>query len=197
MAAYPLAGDYVNALNPREFSWEYEGDATGNTYITMFTYDAVDTLLGSVTVVVTAEEGLIFDAEDGRGGILPDEVMALPAWLAEAEWLDESYPLPAIRGVNIGAHSEQVVAAFYSHGEETPAYDAKDINPAVDESWELDEYQLIGAEAEIELGEEPIFRYGWATLNEPEEWREYYTLEYTLLDGLVESIVLIYDCDPE
>ncbi len=190
-------GDYVAALAPTHFAWTYEGAATGVTYLTMRTESPDGAELGEATVAITLDDGAISGEEDGESTSLPEEVNTLDAQLVGARWLDASYALPLIRGVAPGASDIDVVAAFFSKSASEPSYTAQDINPAVDETWEIPEGAHIGgSKLEREDGGWDDV-YGWCTLNEPGEWREYFLLTYHTLGGAVQSIELTYFTDPE
>ena len=190
-------GDYVAALSPTAYSWVYQGAATGETYLTLRT-DAQDgTELGEATVAVALDDQLIDGMETGERETLPEGLEDKEARLVGARWMSEDYALPAIRGVKSGAAKEDVVAAFYSSSAEEPAYNVHDINAAVDETWYIGENAPIGGSSSHCEDGSTSYVYGWCTLDAPDEWREYFTLSYTIPADTVMAIDLGYTTDPE
>ena len=189
-------GDYVAALNPTSYSWVYEGPATGQTYLTLRT-EANGVELGEATVAVMLEDELIDGAETGERETLPEGLGDAEAWLKSARWMSKDYALPFVRGVKPGAAQADVVAAFYSKSAAEPDYTVRDINPAVDENWRIDETAPLGGYAVSREDGGTDFVYGWCTLDEPDQWREYFQLVYHLTRDAVTSIELSYFTDPE
>ena len=67
----------------------------------------------------------------------------------------------------------------------------------MDETWAIpDGAHIGGSRLEREDGGWDDM-YGWCTLDEPGQWREYYLLSYHTLGGEVRSIELTYFTDPE
>ena len=194
---FSTVGDYLGALAPTHFAWTYEGAATGVTYLSMRTDSADGVELGEVTVSITLDDGAISGEPDGESTSLPEEIKGREAWLVGARWLDAAYALPLIRGVGPGASDPQVVSAFFSNSTSEPSYTARDINPAVDETWMIPDGAHIGGEKleREDGGWDDV--YGWCTLDEPGQWREYFLLSYHTLGGAVQSIELTYFTDPE
>jgi len=189
-------GDYVAALKPTSYSWVYEGPATGQTYLTLRT-EADGVELGEATLVVSPEDELIDGAETGERETLPEGLSGLGAWLKSARWMSKDYALPFVRGVKPGAAQADVVAAFFSNSAGEPDYTVHDINPAVDESWWIDDSAPLGGYAVSREDGGVDYVYGWCTLDEPEEWREYFQLVYHLMAEAVTNVELSYFTDPE
>ena len=190
-------GDYVAALSPTAYSWVYQGAATGETYLTLRTDAADGTELGEATVAVALNDQLIDGMETGERETLPEGLEDKEARLVGARWMSEDYALPAIRGVKPGAAKEDVVAAFYSSSAEEPTYNVHDINAAVDETWYIGENAPIGGSSSYCEDGSTSYVYGWCTLDAPDEWREYFTLAYTIPADTVMAIDLGYTTDPE
>jgi hypothetical protein len=194
---FATVGDYVKALSPTSYSWVYQGAATGETWLTLTTNGADGLEAGEATVSVALDDQLIDGKETGECTTLPEGLQDHDAWLVDARWISADYPLPAIRGVKPGAAQADVIKAFFSHSADAPDYSAQDINPAVDDTWQIgDNVMLGGASFESEDGGVD-FVYSWCTLDAPEEWREYNQLVYHISGGTVQSITLRYSSDPE
>jgi hypothetical protein len=194
---FATVGDYVAALSPTGYSWVYQGAATGETYLTLRT-EADGAELGEATVAVALDDALIDGAESGERETLPEGLEDKEAYLVGARWMSADYALPFIRGVKPGASKADVVAAFFSRNPEEPEYSIQDINPAVDESWSIgDGSAPIGGSFSYCEDGSASYVYGWCTLDDPDEWREYYTLTYTIPSDTVASIELVYSTDPE
>jgi hypothetical protein len=191
-------GDYIAALAPTGYSWVYQGAATGETYLTLRTEAADGTELGEATVAVALDGELIDGAETGERETPPVGLFEKEAYLVGARWMSADYALPAIRGVKPGAAKADAVAAFYSRNAEEPEYTIQDINPAVDETWYIgnESAPLGGGSSHCEDGS-TSYVYGWCTLDAPDEWREYFTLSYTIPADTVAAIDLSYFTDPE
>ena len=196
-SGFKTVGDYAAALSPTSCSWVYQGAAIGETYLTLHAENAEGVQLGEATLSVNLDDQLIDGVEEGQRETLPEGLSDKDAWLVSAEWHDALYKLPCIRGVAPGAAQADVVAAFFSHNQELPDYSAQDINPAVDDTWQIgDNVMLGGASFESEDGGVD-FVYSWCTLTAPDEWREYLQLVYHISGGTVGSITLRYSSDPE
>jgi hypothetical protein len=194
---FVTVGDYVAALAPTSYSWVYQGAATGETYLTLSTETESGEELGDATIAVSLDDELIDGMESGQRETLPEGLQDQEAWLVDAHWMSKDYPLPTIRGIAPGASQEDVVAAFFSLSREQPEYAAKDINPAVDDTWLINEYARIGGFSSESEDGGVDYTYGWCTLDAPDEWREYDQLVYHILGGVVRSIDLSYSSDPE
>ena len=192
-------GDYAALLSPDGCAWAYQGPATGETYLTLRTAAEDGTPLGEVTLRVTLEDGLIEGLEAGESEALPEGLEGLEATLLSAKWQRADYPLPAIRGVQPGAAQADVAAAFFTLSAGLADYTIQDINPAVDETWYRNETWPVGGFTLPTENADGIaaFLYGWCTLDEPDQWREYRSLFYHLDGGVVSSIDLSYSTDPE
>lgn len=194
---FATVGDYVAALAPTGYSWVYQGAATGETYLTLRT-EADGAELGEATVVVPLDGELIDGAETGERETLPEGLEDKEAYLVGARWMSAHYALPTIRGVKPGAAKADVVQAFFSRNAEEPEYTIQDINPAVDETWYIgaESAPLGGSSSHCEDGS-TSYVYGWCTLDDPDAWREYFTLTYTIPSDTVAAIELSYFTDPE
>jgi hypothetical protein len=195
---FATVGDYVAALSPTGYSWVYQGAATGETYLTLRTETDNGAELGEATISVALDGELIDSAETGERATLPEGLEDKEAWLVGARWLSANYALPFVRGVKPGAAQADVVAAFFSNSAEEPDYTIQDINPAVDETWLIGggSMPIGGSFNHYEDGSTACV-YSWCTLDEPDEWREYYALAYTFPVDTVSSIELSYFTDPE
>lgn len=189
-------GDYVAKLTPTACSWAYQGAATGETYLTLFSA-ANGSQLGETTVGISPVDGVIAGVESGMSESLPEGLSGLEARFIGARWLSADYALPAIRGLMPGAAQADVVSAFYSRSADRPDYAVQDINPSVDETWRIDENTQIGGFSSEGKDGGMDYVYGWCTLDAPDEWREYRVLTYHIADGLVQNIKLTYETDPE
>ncbi len=191
--------DYAALLSPDRCAWAYQGPATGETYLTLSTTAEDGAPRGEVTLRVTLENGLIDGREDGESDSLPEGLDGLTADLLGAKWQRADYPLPAVRGLKPGAAQADVAAAFFSRVSGSASYAVQDINPAVDEAWRIDETWPVGGFTLTQEGKDGFaaFVYGWCTLDEPDQWREYRSLFYHLDDGAVSAIDLTYGTDPE
>jgi hypothetical protein len=175
----------------------YQGAATGATYLTLITEAADGTELGEATVSVNLDDQLIDGAETGQRETLPEGLKDQQAWLVDARWMSADYALPFIRGIKPGAAQEDVVSAFFSRSQEEPQYSIQDINPAVDETWRINENANLGASVSACEDGSVNYVYGWCTLDTPDDWREYDQLVYHIAGGFVVSIDLTYSSDPE
>lgn len=193
---FKTVGDYAKALSPTSYSWVYQGAATGETWLTMTTTGADGLEAGEATVAV-ALDSLIGGQETGERATLPEGIQDKDARLVDARWISADYPLPFVRGVKPGADQADVVKAFFSRSADAPDYSIQDINPAVDEAWQIDANAFIGARASACEDGSTDFVYGWCTLDAPDEWREYERLTYHIAGGAVLSIDLNYTSDPE
>ena len=191
--------DYAALLSPDRCAWAYQGPATGETYLTLSTTAEDGAPRGEVTLRVTLENGPIDGREDGESDSLPEGLDGLTADLLSAKWQRADYPLPAIRGVQPGAAQADVVAAFFTRSAGVADYTVQDINPAVDETWYRNETWPVGGFTLATGNADGIeaFLYGWCTLDEPDQWREYRSLFYHMDDGVVSAIDLAYSTDPE
>ncbi len=192
-------GDYAALLSPDDCAWAYQGPATGETYLTLRSAAEDGAPLGEVTLRVSLEDGLIEGLEAGESEALPEGLDDLGADLLSAKWQRADYPLPAIRGVQTGAAQADVVAAFFTRSAGVADYTVQDINPAVDETWYRNETWPVGGFTLATGNADGIeaFLYGWCTLDEPDQWREYRSLFYHMDDGVVSAIDLAYSTDPE
>lgn len=173
-------GEYVEALAPASYGWAYEGDATGNTYLTLTSPTAVATLF------LSTPDGRIDGKQDAEhqyeapGTGLPPEILALPATLRGLDYGSGFTALPGIRDIPIGASVEEVVSGFLYKGTAPVLYGFADVYPAGNPE-AFTEGRLIGGRVEDDW-----IHYGWADIEE--DWKIYYNLVYNLEDGKVARI---------
>ena len=193
-SALHTVGDYVQCVSPTAYICNIGGPMSGmnEVVLALRTDDTKGEALGFAMVAFTADGKVLEQIPPGEFDVLPEAILSLEARLVEAWWMSDAYALPTIRGVKVGAAAQDVVQAFFSRNPELPEYTITDLNPAVDETWNIREGALIGAEASTEPGENntsSLYSYGWCNLNNANEKRTYYSLEYGVRKGSVFSIV--------
>lgn len=187
-------GDYVSAYRPSHYTWHYQGEATGETYIELFCEG------GNITVAVPDVKDIL-DPERGQDPAtqLPDEAMEHSAYVRGAIWAADGFDLPAVRGLTVGASREEVIGSFPAYGDEI-LYDISLLNPNTDDSWNIQADFIGGRVLPMQpdaSGYDEMIEYVWCELESADQWREYYTLRYFISEGQVAEIQLSYECDPE
>lgn len=173
-------GDYVAAFSPASYGWVYEGDATGNTDLTMTGPTAMATLY------ISTPDGMIDGQQDAArqyeepGTGLPPEILALPATLRALDYGEGFAALPSIRDIPIGATIQEVVFLFLYRGDAPVLYGFQDVYPEGNPD-DFTAGRLIGGRIE-----EDAIHYGWADIEA--DWKTYYHLAYLLEDGKVARI---------
>lgn len=182
-------GDYVNAMDPTNYSWFFIGEATGETQLTLNNPD------GRIAIRFKTPDGTIGGLVEGESEQLPAEILELKAIAVSIEWLNEYFSaIPTIRGIEVGAPEEKVLSGFLRNGDGDVMYTIEDINKEADESWIAD-WAFVGGKLVPKGGSGGFYEwdtlvYGWCALTGPEEWKEYYKLEYQLDGDAVRSIRL-------
>lgn len=196
---YKTIQDFYNLVAPCMYLLNNKAlDRTGSrNIITLQSIDEEGNTLGYVQLATSdkriyQDEGMYKD-----GALIPSEILKCKAVLIEANWLDQRFALPPIRGVGIGAKATEVTNAFFTYNTKEPLYMLQDLNKKANNSWSVDSSFFVGAKAMHRLGENmtSLYEFGWCTLNKPHEWRENYTLSYGVKENKVFSIILSYRSD--
>lgn len=162
-------GDYIDALKPLEFSWFFEGDATGNTLFTL-TVEG-----GSVTLLVRDAQDYQNDEEGLVGATqLSGAVLGQAAKLLEAYWDGEAFTLIKLpRGLKLGDTKEQLLTAI--GGLELAGLEADEFEEGYDET----------ASCMIDFPEDDA------------EWQEHSGFDFFLKDGKIAQAQMWYYTDAE
>jgi len=184
--------DYVNAVHPTGFSWDYLGELTKQTQLTMQCNG------GTMTICFVAENGTVDGKAKGQDTELPEEIMGLSATVEAIEWLSKDFTgIPMVRGIAIGDSKEKVLASFLLKGtDEKQLYTIEDLNAQANRDWIAD-WAFVGGRF-VEKGDFYTYdalEYGWCELKGKEEWKLYYNILYDLVENKVHSVRLYIEGD--
>ncbi len=164
---FTTMGEYVEALKPTFYSWYYEGDATGVTYFDL------EVPGGGVTLSVSDVPDYQ-DDDQGLEGVseLKGDVLTKEATLVGASWETEQLSFVFLpRGLKLGDSKEKLEQAF----------------PDLD--WT--------AAAEGEDTYEEAASIMLTVPEDPEQWHQYYGLDFFVKDGVIEMAQYWYSTDAE
>lgn len=168
-SGYETMQDYIDAFQPTEFSWAFEGEATGITTFTLAVQG------GNISLsVVDAKK--YQDDEKGLVGSdkLEGDVLGQPAELTSAYWEDASFDkLPLPRGLKLGDTKEQLQSAI---GE----LEFASLEPG---EYEEDYDETAGCMLSIPA--------------DGSEWQIYYGFDFYLKEGKLNQAQLWYYTDAE
>ena len=183
--------DYVEAFAPQKYSWWYEGEATGVTYL-IFSGEYAD-----ATVMLTSPDGTILgmqEAEDQLtqiGDALPEQILSLTCYMSEiCIWGKEFSAIVPVRGIHIGDARDKVLNAYLNKGVDgaLALYTNKDVYPDI-ETFDYDEWYLVGGQHILAEGDTfERIDYGWADVTA--EWKEYYLISFRIQGDKVDQITL-------
>lgn len=194
---WEIVQDYVTALTPISYQWHYMGEATGSTILTLHCHG------GNVLVSIYTGNGFINQTPEGEANTLPPEILAQEATLAGVQWQDPDFKqIPPIRGVQINDSKQDLLQHFLRTDPNNHIlYDISALNPKADSSWIHNEWVFIGGrimpQEEKNDSFDEIIEYVYSDLQTPDQWREYYILQYYIKQGIITGITLAYDTDSE
>ncbi len=168
-SGYETMQDYIDAFQPTEFSWAFEGEATGITTFTMAVQG------GSISLSV-ADAKQYQDDEAGLVGSakLEGDVLGKPAALTGAYWEDATFEkLSLPRGLKLGDTKDQLQSAI---GElEFASLEPGEYEEGYDET----------ASCMLSIGEDDS------------EWQMHYGFDFYLNEGKLNQAQLWYYTDAE
>ena len=166
---FATVADYADAFSPSQYTWDFEGEATG---ITAFTLSVEG---GSVSIHV-ADAVKYQDSEQGLMGAyaLEGDVLSQPAFLSGVYWENESLTqIPIPRGLKLGDAKQQLQSVVGG----------------------LEFASLEPGEFEEEYDE--TASYTLVLSQEGSEWQEYYGFDFFLNQGILSQVEMIYYTDAE
>lgn len=177
--------EYVDALKPTEYTWYFEGAATGATCFTLIVPG------GSVSLQVLDAEDYQDDDQGLEGATsLSPEVLKLAASLCGASWESDAMGFVFMpREIKLGDSKEKVLSSIgeleltemaVGEGEDD---EELEVDPETDEA-PGDDYDEV-ASCQLTLPEDP------------NQWHEYYGFDFFFKQGELEMAQYWYSTDPE
>lgn len=155
--------DFAASYAPERYGWWHQ--AEGGTVIVFY-------CAGGILQILTGDASALLDPMKGLTGAsdLPDEVLSLEAALYAAYWDAPGFPLPTVRGIQIGEAREALLAQF-------PAGSAKSEANTEDGDFGFEEAIHYTFDTEGALGD-PLGAY---------------TLTFYMEDAAVAAMRLVYE----